>query len=171
MEPIYQNTCRYSKANRLEMAKRTTKVSYTVICMLVIVYCIGSTIYFILMNDLLGSMCCFLLSVFFILFCIYLPYRNVNRVMRRSYSLYHSEVESDVCFFADYILVVNKQTSGQTKIDYTQIIKVTQTKNLYLLILKENLVVPIDKNGFVKGNRDDFERFIIGKAVNAKIKL
>ncbi|HEX2937395.1 MAG TPA: YcxB family protein [Ruminiclostridium sp.] len=171
MEPLIENKCKHSKANLLEMAKGSRSTVHIIICIAIIIYCIGTAICCILRNCFPGILVSFLLTAFFAFLYLFLPYKNVNKMIKRCYELYHAEVESNLCFFEDYILNVNKQTNGETKTDYNQIIKVSQTKNLYLMNLREQIVILVDKNGFVKGNKDDFKRLIKEKAVHAKIRL
>lgn len=76
-----------------------------------------------------------------------------------------------ILFYQEHMMDFNEQTNGKTIIEYAQIIKVTKTKGLYLLMMRQNLILLIDKNGFVKGDKTAFETFIIEKAINAKIKL
>ena len=171
MEPLFQNKCKYSKTILLEMLKKTRKKLHIIICICILVYCFGAAIYCIYLNSIWGSGISFLLTAFFILLYLYLPYYNVNKMIRRYYELYHAEVETATYFFGDYILGINKQTNGETKTDDKQIIKIVKTKNLYLMLMKEQLVILVDKNGFVKGNKDEFEEFIKEKAVYAKIRL
>ena len=74
-------------------------------------------------------------------------------------------------FFEDYLLSVSLADKSELKIEYGKIIKVRQSKNLYLLIMNQKLVIMVDKNRFEKGTSEEFEQFIKTKAVNAKIKI
>ena len=74
-------------------------------------------------------------------------------------------------FFEDYLLAISLADKSELKIEYEKIIKVRQSKNLYLLIMNQKLVIMVDKNRFEKGTSEEFEQFIKTKAVNAKIKL
>ena len=80
-------------------------------------------------------------------------------------------LEGQTLFYDDCIVSTNSADNSEVKIDYGKIIKVMQSKNLYLLVMKQKLVIMVNKNGFEKGNCEDFEKFIRTKAVNAKIKL
>ncbi len=64
-----------------------------------------------------------------------------------------------------------KMANMKMKVKYYQINLVLETKGLYLLWGAFHGFTVISKNGFVKGNAAEFERFICRNAVNAKIKL
>lgn len=88
------------------MAKSTRGIFHTIFCICVIVYCISQAIYCIFINSLFGSAISFLLTAFFIILYLYLPYHNVHKMIKRYNELYHAEVETDVYFFDDYTLGV-----------------------------------------------------------------
>lgn len=85
--------------------------------------------------------------------------------------LYNEPPELTTYFYDDNIKTINSANNAELKLDYDKIIKLRQTKNLYLLILNEKIVVVVNKNGFEKGTCEEFEKFIISKAVKAKNKL
>jgi len=74
-------------------------------------------------------------------------------------------------FFENYLQSRNLQTKGKLSINYPQIVRIIRTKNLYLLRLKENLVVMADRSGFVKGSTESFEAFLRQKAPGADWKF
>lgn len=79
--------------------------------------------------------------------------------------------ESTYLFYDKNIISVNEVTKSEKLVDYTSILKVTQTKNLYFLFVSKDAFIPLDKNRFEKGTCEEFEEFIKSKAVNARIKL
>lgn len=65
--------------------------------------------------------------------------------------------------FSDQITCYNPTTEGTRTFDYSQIVKVTDTKNLVVLLIKGNLIMPLKKDGFSTGTWRDAMEFILKK--------
>jgi hypothetical protein len=171
METRFENRCRFSKENLLEMIWRIRKPAtiYLLACSTVLLAC-SATLFFYL-NDLPRGFAALFLALFFILYGLFLPRFSVNRQLKQHRELYHTEIVSDIAFYDDYYFSTSEQTKAETKTDYSQIKRVLRTKHLYLLRLSAQIVYLVDKNGFTKGNAADFESFIREKAVRAKIRF
>ncbi len=94
-----------------------------------------------------------------------------NKQQKQFLILYNRTPEAITDFYDDHIKSTSITNKEEITIEYDKIIKLKQTKNLYLLTLKEKIILMIDKNNFEKGTCEDFEKFIISKSVNAKNKL
>ncbi len=171
MESRFENSCRFSKENLLEMTKRIRKPStiYLLVCSAVLLVC--SAVLFFYLYDLTRGFAALFLALFFIFFSLFQPRLSVSRLLKQYRELYHAEIVSDVAFFDDYLFSTSEQTKGETKTDYTQIKRVMRTQHLYLLRLGAQVVYLVDRDGFTKGNAADFEAFIREKAIRAKIRF
>ena len=94
-----------------------------------------------------------------------------NKRQKQFLAIYDEIPESFVNFYEDNLKTTTPANNAEITIEYDKITKLKQTKNLYLIILKQNLVVMVDKNEFKKGNCEEFEKFIVSKATKAKNKL
>ena len=153
------------------MSKKTQKKLFVIVNILVMFICVLNALARLTIHDSVGMGIFFLLCAIFIGITIFLPNFTAHRMLKQYHELYHTEYITTTLFFEEYIVDFNEQTSGKTIIEYAQIMKLTQTKGLYLLMMRQNLVLLIDKNGFIKGDIAAFETFIINKAIKAKIKL
>lgn len=171
METLFENQCIYSKKNLLEMAKKTQKKYLVVINIFAMLICALNAFSRIVIHHSIGMGIFFLLCAGLFSITLFLPNITANRMLKQYHELYHSEYHTTTLFFQENMVDFNEQTNGKTMIEYAQIMKVTKTKGLYLLVMRQNLVLLIDKNGFIKGERAAFEAFIKEKAINAKIKL
>ncbi len=172
MEPLFINNFKQTKDVYLEMNKAYSSVSR-------IAYQIAVPVVY-------GFLACFLIFyygsyfsaavivVFGILLFFY-PLIKLHRIANKRekvfVELYGSTPEGQTHFYDDCLVSTNSADKSEIKIDYRRIIKVKQSKNLYLLIMKQKIVIMVDKNGFEKGTGEEFEQFIKSKAVNAKIKI
>lgn len=171
MEPQFENRCRFSKENLLEMTKRIRKPStiYLLVCSAILFVC--SAVLFFYLYDLTRGIAALFLALFFISYALFLPRFSVSRLQKQYRELYHAEIVSDIAFFDDYLFSTCEQTKGETKTDYTQIKRIMRTQHLYLLRLGAHVVYLVDRGGFSKGNAADFEAFIREKAVRARIRF
>jgi len=171
METLFENKCIFSKGNLLEMAKKSRSKSKDIIIYILFVFCMGLVILSSVQYKYLEAGIYLIFCLIIVCLYLFLPYMNVNKAMKQFKEIYHTEVETTVLFFDDYMVSINKQTAGEIKMDYLQIIKVKQTKGLYLLQMQQNINILVDKNGFTKGDREGFITFIKEKAGNAKIRI
>lgn len=171
METLFENKCIYSKENLLELAKKTRPKIRDIVLFIMITFCTAYVIYSFIQYDYFGATIFLLLCAFVVGIEILLPYIEVNKALKRFQEIYHTEVETTILFYDDHMIGINEQTSGKTKTEYIQLIEVIQTKGLYLLRMKENINILVDKSGFIKGDRAAFEAFIKEKASKAKIRI
>ncbi len=172
MEPLFINKITNSKKFYIEMGNATsvliTFVSGTV---LLILYFILSAVLYLYTQYLAGSIIIAVIGIAVTIIPILLKHYITSKNEKRWILLYNCIPEVTTNFHENKIFRTSKTTKEELDISYDKIIKVKQSKNLYLLILSEKLVIMIDKNRFEKGNCTDFEEFIKEKAFNAKIKL
>ncbi|NLW69824.1 MAG: hypothetical protein GX061_01900 [Eubacteriaceae bacterium] len=171
-DALFVNNVSYTKANLLEK-QRGAYPLWIKICLLLVAgfYTVSGILVMVFYYDFTGGIIQLALSVaiYFVVFT--LPPIIVNRQYRRFLELYRSDPQVKTYFGQEGILQETFQTEGKLNIDYLRIIKITQTRNFYLLWLRGKLYVSVAKAGFEKGDGREFINFILTKATNAKIKL
>ncbi len=170
-ETLFENRCRYTRAILLEMSNRIRRPARIVMLVCVAVLLACAALYWFYLGDSLMTAVCAALAALFAAYEALVLRLSVRSTLQRYQELYHAPLESRTFFYDDYILNTNEQTKGELRLEYTQLTALLETKHLYLLRLRRQLVVPVDKDGFVGGERSAFERFIREKAVKAKIRL
>lgn len=172
MDALFINKFKHSKENIIEMNKAYSRKSIIISKILVLIsFFLLSLIWcFDFQNLLVGILIALIgIAVTFIpsISTSYKASKNEKRLVL----LYNKIPEVTTFFNDDNIFSVTEENKGELSISYDKIIKIKQSKNLYLLILKEKLVIMVDKKRFTKGSCEEFEKFIKEKAINAKIKL
>lgn len=172
MEAVFISKFKSTKEHLLEMNKAYKGVKFIIIkTVLFTAFLILSALWFFELGDILKGIGTLALGVVFTVLPTILDRYKAKKNEKRLLLLYNEIPESTTYFYDDHLLNVSETNNGELKLEYDKIIKVKQSRNLYLLILKERLVVMVDKNRFEKGTCEEFEEFIKTKAVNAKIKL
>lgn len=163
METLFENTCVYTKENLCQLAPRTKYIA------LIILLGLPGLIMLFLPGEYYKKCGIVLLIGAVFAYVIYhLKGAGVNKTYRRSQEIYHGDQEIKTAFYDDYFMLYNVSERGEIKLEYSRIVKITTTENLYLLVLPENLAIMIDKGGFTKGTGNDFLKFIREKAPTAK---
>lgn len=163
-EPIFVNQCIYTKDVWLEMYRKTQPVWLKGLIILItlltaVCFCID------LKKETYGKAIDSLLLLIFVWF-VYkgLPRFRINGTIKQIKTLYHALSQVTVSFYEDDFSFLNETSGAKATADYTQIIKILQSRNLYFLKLQPQLYVLVDKNGFQKGTLAEFEQFIRKKA-------
>lgn len=73
----------------------------------------------------------------------------------------YSEMTVDI---GDSDIVINNEF-GENTVYYTSFTELKESKNNYYLMLGKNSGIVISKEGFIKGNKEEFKSFIDGKIV------
>lgn len=104
-----------------------------------------------------------ILSIFLI---IANPYLASNRVIKNE-----GITTVKMQFYDDYIFSISETTGTETKRFYRIFTKIIITKNLLLLVARNNLLLfIIDKRNFTYGSAEDFLEFMKEKCPNIKIE-
>ncbi len=96
------------------------------------------------------------------------PKKLANSEYNRNIKLFGREVECNTIFHEDFFQSRNVQSKAEIKLLYDQIIRIKETKNLILIILPENMFIPLDKNRFGNRTAEDFMEFIRSKCSSLK---
>ncbi len=172
MDALFINKFKHTKENLIEMNCAYKGIKFVIIrVILFAAFLILSAFWIFELWDIISGIGTLVLGVIFAILPSILDRYKISKDEKRLILLYNEIPESTTYFYDDHLLSKSETTNGELKLEYKKIIKVKQSRNLYLLILKERLVVMVDKNRFEKGTCEEFEEFIKLKAVNAKIKL
>ncbi len=172
MEAVFINKFKHTKSHYIEAYKGFYPLmkSPFYITLALLYFALAFFIYFHY-YDIIPAIIIAVCGIFFGFYPIIRLHIIANKQQKRFLTLYNETPEAITCFFEEHLESTSITNKEEIKIDYDKIIKLKQTKNLYLLILKEKLVIMVDKSRFEKGTCEEFEKFIISKAVNAKNKL
>ncbi len=172
MEPIFINKLKHSREIYIETNKAWSKVSRMIITFSILaVYLALALFMYFYYYEIISAI---ILSIFGIVLSFYPTARFYIFARKREkqlIELYDEIPECETMFYDDHLLSVSITSKEEINIKYAKIRKIKQSKNLYLLELGNKLVVMVDKNRFEKGTCEEFEKFIIEKATEAKIKI
>ncbi len=171
MEAVFINKFKHTKSHYIEMNNGFSVVFPKLFWMLSLLYIALAVFMFFYFYDITPAVILLILGIFMGAYPFIKNHIYANKQQKQFMTLYNETPESITCFYEDHIKTTTPANNAEIRIDYDKIVKLKQTKNLYLLILKEKLVIMIDKNRIENGTREDFEKFIVSKAVNAKNKL
>lgn len=172
MEALFINKFKHTKENLIEMNRSYNGIKIFILrVVLFAAFFILSAFWIFELYDIISGIATLVLGIIFAVLPTIVDRYKAGKEEKRLLILYNEIPESTTYFNDDHLFSISETTNGELKLEYNKIIKVKQSRNLYLLILKERLVVMVDKNRFEKGTCKEFEEFIKAKAVNAKIKL
>ena len=134
---------------------------YNVLCKKIIVNSIWLALLGILLFILMeGTMSYMILSAMIIL-CIasiFTPIITVKQLEETEKRLNNGVIEKTNVKFSDNIVM--DEGKVHLEFEYSQITEMVQTKNFIVLKTSEQSAILIFKNGFIKGNEQDFISFI-----------
>lgn len=172
MDAVFINKFKHTKQNYAEAYKGgyplMKSAPYIVLALLYFALAIFIYYHF---HDIIPTI---IITVFGIFFTVYpvIRLRIITEKQQKQFLLLYNGIPESITHFCDDRLVSTSLTNkSEISVEYDKIIKLKQTKNLYLLTLKEKIILMVDKNEFEKGTCEDFEKFIVSKCVNAKNKL
>ena len=171
MEPLFTNTCAYSKENLQEamfaLYKRK-KFLMSLFCL----FCIGGCLYYyFIWYDYLFVLMAFALLAVLIYKYVYQIVSKAKLTASRCILLYHEIPVQTVRFFDNRLEPVSIMSKEELSFEYTQLIRVEKSRHLYVLYFNGKMMVILDKSNFENISLEEFERFIKEKAVNAKVLL
>lgn len=172
MEPLFINNFTHSKEMYIEMNKAYSFVSRLIFQIAVaVIYGFLAVLLFFYYGSYFSGAAIVLVGVFLFFYPLINTRIHAKKREKQLVELFGELPSAQNLFFDDYLLSISSADKSELRIEYDKIIKVRQSKNLYLLIMKQKLVIMVDKNRFEKGSCEEFEQFIKSKAVNVKIKL
>ena len=171
MDALFISKFKHTKSLYIEMNNGISTVFPKLFWILSILYTAIAIFIFTYYRQITPAIIIFIFAIFMGLYPFTKNHIIENKRQKQFLAIYDEIPESITNFYEDNLKTTTPANNAEITIDYDKIIKLKQTKNLYLIILKENLVVMVDKNGFEEGNCEDFEKFIVSKATKAKNKL
>ncbi len=169
MEPLFTNACAYSKENLQEamfaLFKRK-KILFSIISLCIIA---GSIYYYIIWYDPLYLLMAFVLLGVLLYKYIFQIRSKAKLMASRCILLYHEVPVQTVRFFDDRMEPVSIMSKDELSFNYDQIIRVEQSRRLYVLFFNGKMMVVLDKSKFENTTAGEFECFIREKTVNAKV--
>jgi len=171
MNTIFENACTYTFSYYLQLKKKTMdrSVQNTGIGLLVIFAALG--IFTIVKKWYMFTFAAAIAVVFLLFRLFLLPVVLANFAARKNREIHGRDVETINNFYEDHVLAVNVFNKNKTSIEYTEVLKVLESKDLYIISMEQGLSLLIDKKGFTKGTCEDFKTFLKEKCVNAEVKL
>ena len=171
MEPLFTNTCAYSKENLQEamfaLYKRK-KILLSLFCL----FCItGCLYYYFIYYDYLFVIMAFALFAVLIYKYVYQIISRAKLTASRCLVIYHEVPVQTTRFFDDRVEPIAVMLKEDLSLDYKQIMRVEKSKRLYVLYFNGKMMIILDKSKFENISSDAFERFILERAVNAKVFL
>ena len=100
-----------------------------------------------------------------------LPVRNYNNIRvsdKRMQAIYHGKDPILNYEISDQIIAHNLLTGASNIYEYSQILKVIESKNLIVLIIRGNLLLALNKNSFSQGSWEECKTFIKQKCKACK---
>lgn len=171
MKTIFENQCTYTYNYYLQLKRKTMDKSFvrTAYWILGIVAVIQA---FCVFKGWMGTL------VFGVPILLFTLYRLIGTPIRLAFFAYSKNREihgQDVVtvnnFYEDHVLAINALTKNKTNIKYVEVKQVIQTRDLYIIVMEQGLVLMMDKHGFNKGTKEDFAEFMKEKCVNAEVNL
>lgn len=164
--------CKFKPTEEIivEASKALKKNKVIIENTVILIFCLTSSLTLWITTKLPESFLFAAIGIFYIVSSILMDRYTEKKKAEQSLKS-SSNTLSTFLFYDNNIATEDETTTSKSIINYSSIIKVAQTQNLYLLFLGKKSFVLIDKNRFKKGTCEEFEEFIKSKAINAKIKL
>jgi len=170
MEPIYSNSCIFSKTILDEMNKTMTPKGYKIYCItFIFIFLFISVLSIIAGKSIIGlifGICCLLIILIYFSRPKILAIMTYNNYMK----LYGCEVKTKTFIYEDMIIGKNLKSNKTVQASYSDITSIAESKNLYVLMLHKNIALALFKNGFIPNDCLKFKEFIIRKMSECKDK-
>ena len=163
MEPLFTNTCLLTKEVYKEAYLAITRSRRILVVILSAVIFVSSLFEAYWTDDVLF----YFFAGFFVLF----PRRAANITSKRSQEIYHEEICSTIRFYDDSMITKSTPSNAEATLRYDQIVQVRASRQLYIITIKQKLLVILDKSKFDQINMIEFEHFLRQKAPKAKFRV
>ncbi len=172
-KPLYVNECIYTKATLLEMIRKIRPTWFSVLMIVFeVLFVLTIIVFFLAGPDTYASGIQLILLLAVMLFLQFgVPRLQAARTEKQAITLYHSPSQVETSFYEEQVVSYNKNSGAKATVTYAQIVKVFRSKNLYLLKIKPQMYILLEKNHFLEGNAETFETFLRTKLSGEKIKL
>ncbi len=171
MNTRFENTCIYTYDCYLQLKKKTMDRSAQHTGMVLLAIFAALAVLTVVKGWYLFTFAAMIAVVFLIFRLFLLPVVMARFAAKKNREIHGRDIETVNRFYEDHVLAVNTLNNNSTNIQYTQVLKLIESKNLYIITMEKGLSLMIDKGGFTKGSREDFVQFMNEKCVNAEVKL
>lgn len=161
MKPLFKNTTTYNSENYNKFVKFHEKKfsfsynAYNIIMLILILYCIISTIKD---KNILLCLCFLAMLIAFVLIRIYFPIRRTQKT-QTEFSQNKKEDSFTFSFYKHYFVVATN------RFYYIRLHKIFETEEYYYLYLDEENAFLVSKTGFEIGTAEEFSKFIKKKCI------
>lgn len=169
MEPIYSNSCKYTMENLMESSVATMPKWYKPYCYAFCAVFLALAVYGFVKGSLMGILFLIFAAVIMVVYWRK-TVASARTVYKHNMEKYGQETETRIFFYDDSIVGKNLQSGSAVTTEYDKVQSIIETKNLFILKMSINMVILVDKNGFIGNNGADFADFIKGKCPNARKK-
>ncbi len=158
MEPKFINQCEHTLTFTREMMFASLGKVRIAIYVIGILFCgITSGLLFAAGSVQAGISLALCTALLFVVIFVR-PLLAAKQTVERNKLLSDKPVVSVLEFYDDHLMI--KTDDRDKRFDYANIKKLKTTKHLYLLALPQRLYFLVDRNGFTKGQSEDFPVFM-----------
>lgn len=170
-ESLFTNKCIYTKEVYREVMLNYNKLLRTIVLVLVgLLLLLALPAIFYSRNNAVIKLVCSTVALA-VLFFYLLPVLTAFYMYKRDRHLHHETICEYITFFNDYFLETAYPSKAETRINYSQIKRVVETKRFFLIAIKYQVFFIIDKDNFQGINPIDFKKFIKEKVPKAKFQF
>lgn len=171
MTTLFENKCIYTYQYYLQLKRTTLNKSFVNTCYAALIIVIAAGILTVMKGWYPFTAVAAAAFLFVLYRLVGTPVRLASFAARKNRQVHGRDIETINNFYEDHILAVNTLSQSRTNIKYREIRSLMQSKDLFIIAMDKGLVLLIDKNGFLKGTKEEFVTFMREKCVNAEVKI
>lgn len=167
MEPLFENTCVWTRKTILELHRRVRRL-FSIVLEAIVALEFVHFLILILRERLYMDFTLMAAAALFAILLAAVPFFpriSAAIAYKRYLNLFRQEQVSHTCFYEDRFTLGSMPSGGETTLEYAQIRRVMETKSLLLLRLTGKWIVMVDKSGFTRGDVATLKAFLQKKAV------
>jgi len=162
---VYEINTPVTKRTLVEFSKATrTKSQYTVTTVALALLVVSAILFAAFSNWALFVFFVVLGALLLLFFFVIAPEIGANKTLSQYRSDFGGQVMTEVIMDERSISNNNVQAKVNVSYEYKMLSELIETEHLYILMLKSKHAIIVDKEGFVKGNIDQFPAFVRNKA-------
>ena len=171
MTTLFENKCTYTYQYYLQLKRTTLNKSFVNTCYAALIIVIAAGILTVMKGWYPFTAVAAAAFLFVVYRLVGTPVRLASFAARKNRQVHGRDIETINNFYEDHILAVNTLSQSRTNIKYREIRSLMQSKDLFIIAMDKGLVLLIDKNGFLKGTKEEFVTFMREKCVTAEVKI
>lgn len=172
MDTVFENKCTYTFRNFLQFKRKTLDTGFVGTGWAIIGILTALSVLAIVLKSYSVLIFTSVGIVFLLYRVVGTPIKWAKIASQKNQSVHGGrDLETDVSFYEEHLIAVNLFTTGKTNIKYVDVLKLLETKDLYIIEMEKKLAILVDKSGFTKGTEENFAEFIKERCVNAEVKI